>query len=145
MPLSQNLLLAATLGGLLFYAPRAGGAAAPVPEGKAVFSCVFKQGLAKPWKVLGGKWEVRGECLKQIDPGFDDPSKAILVLGDRADLATGVVLTAKLRLDAWRDSDLARAGIGLCCDPRTGHGLNLVFHGGRLQVRPRLRDLEPGV
>ena len=46
---------------------------------------------------------------------------------------TGVVLTAKLRLDTWQDSDLARAGIGLCCDPQTGRGLNLVFHGGRLQ------------
>jgi formylglycine-generating enzyme required for sulfatase activity len=133
MLFSHNLLLAATLGGLLFCTPRAGEAAVPAAEGKAVFSCTFKQGLAKPWKVIGGRWEVQGECLKQTDPGLDDPSKAILVLGDRADLATGVVLTAKLRLDAWQDSDLARAGIGLCCDPRTGHGLNLVFHGGRLQ------------
>ena len=27
----------------------------------------------------------------------------------------------------------ARAGVGLCCDPQTGHGLNLAFNRGQLQ------------
>ena len=82
---------------------------------------------------MGGTWEVQGDCLKQISPGLDDPSKAVLVLDDRNDLMTDVVFTAKLRLDNWQDSELARAGIGLCCDPRNGHGLNLVFNRGRLR------------
>jgi formylglycine-generating enzyme required for sulfatase activity len=115
----------------------ADGAAVAAPVGKEVFSCTFKTGLAKPWQIIGGKWQTGNGCLQQMDAGLDDPNKAILVLGDPEDLSTDVSITARLRSDAWTGGDWARAGIGCCCDPQNGHGLNLVFHQGQLQF---LRD-----
>ena len=71
--------------------------------------------------------------LKQLDAGLDDPCKAVLVLGDAEELACRIAVTAKLRLDTWKGDDQARAGVGLCCDPETGYGLNLAFNRGQLQ------------
>ena len=71
--------------------------------------------------------------LKQLDAGLDDPSKAVLVVDDAEELSSGIEVTAKLRLDTWKDGDQARAGVGLCCDPETGYGLNLAFNRGQLQ------------
>ena len=62
-------------------------------EEKVVVACDFQQALAKEWKTIGGKWEVRDGSLRQAEPGFDDPTKAILVLGDRYYAAEEVVLT----------------------------------------------------
>jgi len=127
-------MLVAALGGIFLpHVVRAGEAAVAGSEGKEVFSCTFKERLAKPWRIVGGKWEVREECLRQMDAGLDDPNKAVLVFGDPDDLSTGTMVIARLRLDAWKDGDWARAGISCCSDPQSGYGLNLVFHQGQLQ------------
>ena len=89
--------------------------------------------LAKPWKTIGGKWQVQSGVLKQLDAGHDDPCKAVLLLGDAEELSAGVEVTAKLRLETWKNDEQARAGIGVCCDPETGYGLNLAFHRGQLK------------
>ena len=108
-----------------------GGAAAAE---KDLFTCTFpNHTLAKPWKTIGGTWQVRQGVLKQVDAGLDDPSKAVLVLGDAEEMSSGIVVTAKLRLDTWKGDDQARAGVGLCCDPESGYGLNLAFNRGQLQ------------
>ena len=109
----------------------AAGPAAAAPP--AQFSGTFEKGLAKPWRIVGGKWEVRNGCLEQLDAGMDDPNKAILELADPEDLAAGIVVTARVRIDAWSNDDWARAGVGCGCDRATGYGLNLVFHKGRLE------------
>ena len=140
------MVLAAMLGGLVLpHVSLAAAAAVARPEGREIFSCTFQKELAKPWRIVGGKWEVREECLQQLDAGLDDPNKAVLVLGDAEDLSSGIIVTAKLRLDAWKDSDWARAGVGCCCDPASGHGLNLVFNRRTAPVRPRLRGLGTGL
>ncbi len=103
-------------------------------EVQELFACRFpNSSLAKPWKTIGGTWQVLQGVLKQVDAGLDDPSKAVLIFDDRVELSSGIELTAKLRLDTWKGDDQARAGIGLCCDPETGCGLNLAFHRGQLQ------------
>ncbi|MCX7426441.1 MAG: hypothetical protein NTW96_12570, partial [Planctomycetia bacterium] len=108
-----------------------GGAAAAE---KDLFTCTFPNDtLAKPWKTIGGTWQVRQGVLKQVDAGLDDPSKAVLVLGDAEEMSSGIIVTAKLRLDAWKGDDQARAGVGLCCDSESGHGLNLALNRGQLQ------------
>ncbi|KKK72876.1 hypothetical protein LCGC14_2899490, partial [marine sediment metagenome] len=100
---------------------------------KEVFSCEFKTELSKQWTTVGGKWERQDGYLKQLDPRPADPTKAILVLGDNSDdVSHDVSVVAKLRLDAWKDGEWARAGISVCSDPTNGHGLNLVFHRGKL-------------
>jgi len=107
------------------------GAAA---EEKELFACKFPNTpLAKPWKTIGGTWQVQQGVLKQVDAGLNDPSKAVLVLGDAEEMSSGILVTAKLRLDTWKGDDQARAGVGLCCDGETGHGLNLAFNRGQLQ------------
>ncbi len=90
-------------------------------------------GLAKPWRILGGHWEVQEGVLRQLDAGLDDPSKAVLVRGDAEELSSGIMMTAKLRLDRWTGDPQARAGIGLCCDGENGIGLNLALNRGQLQ------------
>ena len=107
--------------------------AAAAAQHKVAFSCDFSRELAKTWKLIGGNWQQRDGCLKQTDPGLDDPTKAVIVVGDAEELSTDVVITARLRLDAWKEGDYARAGVGVCADPTSGHGLNLVFHQGQLK------------
>ena len=103
-------------------------------EENELFACTFPNtSLAKPWKTIGGTWQVQQGVLKQLDAGLDDPSKAVLILGDAEEMSSGIEVTAKLRLDTWKGDDQARAGVGLCCDPETGYGLNLAFNRGQLQ------------
>jgi len=109
-----------------------GAAVAAVGENE-VFSCTFKNGPARQWRIIGGKWEVRDECLRQLNAGLDDPNKAVLLLGDADDLPTGIVVTARLRIDSWVGGEWARAGVSCCSDPQSGNGLNLILHQGRLQ------------
>jgi formylglycine-generating enzyme required for sulfatase activity len=105
-----------------------------VADEKELFAGTFAAGaLAKPWKTIGGTWRVQQGVLKQVDAGLDDPSKAVLVAGDAEEMASGIVVTAKLRLDTWKGDDQARAGVGVCCDPENGYGLNLAFNRGQLQ------------
>ena len=89
--------------------------------------------MTKPWTTIGGTWQVQQGLLKQVEAGLDDPSKAVLVIGDAEEMSSGIVVTAKLRLDTWKGDDQARAGVGLCCDPASGHGLNLALNRGQLQ------------
>ena len=100
---------------------------------KSLFECTFQSSLAKPCQPVGGVWRVQQGCLQQVDAGLDDPCKMILDFGESEELSSGVAVIAKLRLDVWANDDQARAGVGLCCDPESGHGLNLVFHRGQLQ------------
>lgn len=114
------------------------GPVPPEPRGtpglpaKLVFACDFTESLAKEWQMAGGKWGQTNGCLKMTDPGSSDPTKAILLVGESDSVSFDVVVTAKLRLDAWSEDNGGRAGVGVCADPATGHGLNLVFYRGRL-------------
>lgn len=106
----------------------------PKVSQRQVFSCNFKNELSKRWRMIGGRWELQDGYLRQLDPRPADPTKAILVMGDNCDeLSHDISVLARLRLDAWKDGDWARGGISACSDPTTGHGLNLVFHRGRLE------------
>lgn len=98
----------------------------------ATYSSDFGQPLAAEWKLIGGHWQLDDGCLRQTDPGQDDPTKAVWMLGPHYEQATNVVLTAKLRIDAWMGGDYSRAGVSLASDVTSGHGVNLVFHRGAL-------------
>ena len=101
---------------------------------QTLFACSFPTAsLAKPWKTIGGTWQVQQGVLKRVDAGLDDPSKAVLVIGDVEEMSSGIEVIAKFRLESWSGDDQARAGVGLCCDPETGYGLNLAFNRGQLQ------------
>ena len=116
-------------------APVAGAAEGkPRISQKEVYSCDFKTELSDQWKMIGGKWELKDGSLTQTDPQPADPTKAIIVIGEsRKVVSRDVSILAKLRLDSTRDGDWARAGISVCSDPTTAHGLNLVLNRGRLQ------------
>jgi len=105
----------------------------PGMPAKEAFSCDFTKNLVREWRMIGGKWELRDGCLRMTDPGSDDPTKALILVGERHNASSDVVITAKLRLDVWADDEWARAGVGVCADPTSGHGLNLVFHQGKIQ------------
>ncbi len=102
-------------------------------QGRDLFSCDFNQPAAKEWKFVGGQWAVQDGCLKS-DRGPGDPNKALLILGPAEAVSADVLLTARIRIDSWREGDWARAGIGLCADAASGRGLNLLFHKGRLNL-----------
>ena len=104
----------------------------PAANEKEIFSCTFKTNLTKPWRIIGGKWEVSEDGLRQVNAGLDDPKKVLLALGEASDLSTEIEVTAKLRLDRWQGGEWARAGLSCCSDPLSGHGFNLVFNQGRL-------------
>ncbi|MCY2953929.1 MAG: SUMF1/EgtB/PvdO family nonheme iron enzyme [Planctomycetota bacterium] len=117
---------------LVLYVQGSKGAVAAA-AGKEVFSCTFENGLSGQLRIVGGKWEVKEDCLWQMDAGSDDPNKVVLVVGDAEDLSTGIVVVAKLRIDSWKGNEWSRAGISCCSDAQSGNGLNLIFHQGRLQ------------
>jgi len=112
---------------------------------KQLYTCDFKAPLAREWKLVGGQRSVEAGWLKQTQPKPADPTKAILVLGDRDELSSEVVILAKLRLDSWKNGEGARAGLSVCSDPATGHGFNLVFHQGRLEFVHDYVTWGPGV
>jgi hypothetical protein len=114
-------------------------------DATAVFTSDFNTALTKEWRLIGGQWKVEAGCLKQTQPRPADPTKAILVPGDRDDLSSEVVVIAKLRLDSWKDGDGARAGVSVCSDPATGHGYNLVLHQGKLEFVHDYVTWGPGV
>lgn len=101
-------------------------------EEEVLFSGDFGNKLASPWITIGGTWKVQQGLLKQVEAGLDDPCKVILAVGDPDELSSGIAVTTKLRLDTWQESDQARVGVGLCCDPISGYGLNLAFNRGQL-------------
>ena len=127
---------------LLGHVMLAGGLNAA--EEKELFACTFQNGLVRPWTTIGGTWQVQQGLLQQVDAGLDDPSKAVLIIGDPEEMSSGIVVTAKLRLDTWKGDDQARAGVGLCCDPESGRGLNLAFSRGQLQFLHDYVKWEPG-
>ncbi len=92
---------------LLGHVMLAGGLQAA--EEKGLFAGTFQDTLAKPWTTMGGTWQVQQGLLQQVDAGLDDPSKAVLVVGDPDEMSSGIVVTAKLRLDTWKGDDQARA------------------------------------
>ncbi|MBM4034708.1 MAG: formylglycine-generating enzyme family protein [Planctomycetes bacterium] len=116
---------------LALWAPPAavGGGAAL----KEVFAADFSKGMASDWRMVGGKWVLKDGLLCMTDAGTSDPTKALILVGERHQVSAEVEITARLRLDAWAGDDYARAGVGVCADPTTAHGLNLVFHQGKLQ------------
>ena len=113
-------------------------------EQEVLFAGTFQQELAKPWTTIGGTWQVQQGLLQQVEAGLDDPSKAVLVIGDPEEMSSGIVVTAKLRLDTWKGDDQVRAGVGLCCDPESGHGLNLALNRGQLQFLHDYVQWAPG-
>ena len=119
---------------LLLHVVLCGGGHAAAAEEQELFAGTFPNtSLAQPWKTIGGTWQVQQGVLQQVNAGLDDPSKAVLLLGDAEEMSSGIMVTARLRLDTWKGDDQARAGVGLCCDPETGYGLNLAFNRGQLQ------------
>ena len=100
---------------------------------KEVYSFDFQAELSDQWKMVGGKWERKNGCLTRTDPRSADPTKAIVVISDDpSDVSGDISILAKLRLDSVPEGALIRAGVSICADPETAHGLNLVFDGGRL-------------
>ena len=97
------------------------------------FSDDFHAGLSDRWKTIGGTWEVKDGILRQNDSGPADPKKAILVEAGDENSADDVTVTARIRLDAQGPFRDGRAGVSVCTDPKTGRGLNLVLHDGKLQ------------
>jgi formylglycine-generating enzyme required for sulfatase activity len=113
---------------------RAGGECRAAAAEQELFTGTFPgTALSAPWKAIGGTWTVQQDVLAQREAGLDDPCKVLLVADDPEALSAGITVTAKLRLDTWTGDDQARAGVGLCCDPETGYGLNLAFNRGQLQ------------
>jgi len=140
------LLGTATAAVLADKAPdRDTAAGRPRNSEKEVFSCDFKTKLARPWKMVGGKWVLKDGHLKQTDPRPADPTKAIIVIGEGCDVSSDVSVIARLRLDSWKDGQWARAGISVCSDPASAHGYNLVFHKGRLEFVHDFVTWGPGV
>jgi formylglycine-generating enzyme required for sulfatase activity len=130
----QSGIRVAVLGWLLLSCLAVAVRSVAAAEPQDLFVGTFQNApLAKPWKTIGGTWQVQQGLLRQLDAGLDDPSKAVLVIGEPDELASGIMVTARLRLDTWRGDDQARAGVGLCCDPDNGYGLNLAFNRGQLQ------------
>jgi len=110
-----------------------GARGVPGMPARLAFACDFAKGLAREWRMIGGEWELKDGCLRMIDPASADPTKALVLVGEGHNVSSDVVIIARVRLDAWADDDWARAGVGVCADPASGHGLNLVFHRGQLQ------------
>ena len=77
---------------LFHFGLTAGGA---VADERELFSCTFSQALARPWIVTDGTWRVRDGVLRQVGPGLDDPSKAVLVIGDAEEMSSGISVTAQ--------------------------------------------------
>jgi formylglycine-generating enzyme required for sulfatase activity len=117
------LLLALAVSGL----PLAGA------DETVLFSSDFQGGPGNDWKLIGGQWAVTKDGLQQTEPQPPDPTKAIMMVGEREAVSLDVTLLARLRLDSWKEGQWARAGISVCSDPTTGHGYSLVFHQGRLE------------
>jgi beta-mannosidase len=101
------------------------------PQGEALFSADFADGAAGEWRTIGGPWQVKDGIFSPADANVADPRKALVACGDERQLASEVVVTAKLRVDGGWKSD-SRAGIAVASDPATGRGLNLVFHDGKV-------------
>ena len=119
--------------GLLATTAIAFNTAVAAAAGKEAYTADFTKNLSGQWRTIGGKWEVKDGFLRQTSPGRDDPTKACIVTIGRDDESSDLVVTAKLRLDFFRNGADARAGISVCTDPNSGRGLNLVFHDGKLQ------------
>ena len=83
--------------------------------------------------MIGGTWGVKDACLRQDDAGNADPKKALIVLPDAGDMSSDLVVTAKLRIDSWKNGKDSRAGISICTNPKDGRGLNLVLQEGKLR------------
>src|SRR3989304_10233145 len=83
-------------------------------EEKALFASNFDTELAQQWKMIGGNWELDEGCLKQTEPKPEDPTKAVLVVGDVDDVSSEMVSLARLRLDSWQDGGGAWAGGRVC-------------------------------
>ena len=52
--------------------------------------------------------------LKRVDAGLDDPSKAVLVIGDVEEMSSGIEVIAKFRLESWSGDDQARGPASAC-------------------------------
>ena len=103
-------------------------------SGQAViYNCDFKEGLGREWKMVAGNWALVDGCLTQTDAGPADPKKAMVIVGKKDDLSSDIIVTARLRINAWDAGSDSRAGISVCMDPATGRGYGLVFHRGKLQ------------
>ncbi|MBM3999555.1 MAG: formylglycine-generating enzyme family protein [Planctomycetes bacterium] len=134
--LCRHSLAAFGIAALLLGAETGSGTAARAGE-PVVLEYALGSGhpLAPEWKLIGGKWVVESDGLRQVAPGADDPTKALLVVGERYAGAHGDAvarITAELRVDAWEGREYSRAGVSLASDPETGRGVNLVLYAGRL-------------
>ncbi len=110
-------------------------------EEKELFADTFQHALAEPWKTIGGSWQIQDGVLKQMDAELDDPSKAVLVIGDAEEMSSGILVTAKFRLDKWTGDDQARAGIGLVLRSREWPRVESCAEPGTTPVPPRLCHL----
>jgi hypothetical protein len=81
--------------------------------------------LGTAWSTKGGSWVQQNGVFSQTSMTDGDPKKAMVT--DQT-YPSDAIVTARVRVDTWTNSDLARAGIGLYTDPTTGNGYNLVFH-----------------
>jgi glucose/arabinose dehydrogenase len=79
------------------------------------------------WAFVHGQWVQNSGMLQQKNQSTsNDIEKAIL--RDQM-YPTDQAITAKIRVDTWSPGNLARAGVGIYTDPKTGLGYELVFQG----------------
>ena len=118
--------------GLLLFAGNSWAAS----QEKEIFSTNFQQeqGEGTGWKYVDGKWDVKDGRMSQSDLSNRDPKKAVLDAISKKESSGDVMILAKLRVDSWAAADGARVGIGVCTNPASGRGLNLVFHNHKLRL-----------
>ena len=78
------------------------------------------------WSFHGGTWHINNGDLAQTSTAAADTKKAMIT---NQTFPTNLMITAKVQVNSWNTSDLARAGVGLYTNTSTGYGYNLVFHG----------------
>ncbi|HWE37882.1 MAG TPA: G8 domain-containing protein [Isosphaeraceae bacterium] len=84
---------------------------------------------SRSWAYTGGTWTGLGGELSQISVGTGTENKALV--STLYPGLPGIEITAKVRVDTWEVGTGgvdATAGVTLGADPRTGQGVDLVFH-----------------
>jgi hypothetical protein len=105
------------------------------PKPKILFSDSFSgRDLGPSWKTAGGIWLVHKGVLSQVSVSEKDTKKAI-VSRSKEIFPDEVTITAKVRVDNWKDGDAARAGVSLFTNTKDGCGYNLVFHNNHNTVQ----------
>lgn len=99
---------------------------ARLSNSETLFFDDFEDGVADAaWEFILGNWVEENGILSQRDEAAGaDPVKALLT--DK-DYPQELTIQAKVRIDAWADTNPARGGVAVRMEEGSGAGLNLVF------------------